>query len=258
MLDYDALRSKVKKLTEKPDKDPSKLPRTEKETEMVTATNSIRNSTNFDHTLSLPRTGVVNADEDAAMKSVGLRRSSSVMSRMSDVGHRLNRSLSARSHSIPRSGTKDQMHQSSPPLSKRCSWLPTRKSSLFALDESSTEALLPSTPIHDESLSNSDPMHLKSPTPIQGSLKPSSKSQGKKPIKRLSSSTFTPPSPFFNPSELEDIMTPLKMEMVEREADLLVQAKAAYDQLNEQLMSELPQLIDLRYETPHIIILFLC
>ena len=35
MLDYDALRSKVRKLTEKPDKDPSKLPRTEKETEMV-------------------------------------------------------------------------------------------------------------------------------------------------------------------------------------------------------------------------------
>ncbi|QIW99020.1 hypothetical protein AMS68_004538 [Peltaster fructicola] len=35
MLDYDALRSKVKKLTEKPDKDASKLPRTEKELEMA-------------------------------------------------------------------------------------------------------------------------------------------------------------------------------------------------------------------------------
>lgn len=33
MLDYDALRAKVKRLVEKPDKDPSKLPRTERETE---------------------------------------------------------------------------------------------------------------------------------------------------------------------------------------------------------------------------------
>ncbi|MCJ1476830.1 BAR adaptor protein Hob3 [Lambiella insularis] len=33
LLDYDALRAKVKKLVEKPDKDPSKLPRAEKEAE---------------------------------------------------------------------------------------------------------------------------------------------------------------------------------------------------------------------------------
>ncbi|EGP85404.1 unnamed protein product [Zymoseptoria tritici ST99CH_3D7] len=37
MLDYDSMRSKVKKLVEKPDKDPGKLPRTEKETEMAKA-----------------------------------------------------------------------------------------------------------------------------------------------------------------------------------------------------------------------------
>ncbi|KXL50194.1 hypothetical protein M433DRAFT_84464 [Acidomyces richmondensis BFW] len=37
MLDYDAMRSKVKKLVEKPDKDPGKLPRTEKECEMAKA-----------------------------------------------------------------------------------------------------------------------------------------------------------------------------------------------------------------------------
>jgi len=35
MLDYDSMRSKVKRLVEKPDKDPAKLPRTEKEAEMV-------------------------------------------------------------------------------------------------------------------------------------------------------------------------------------------------------------------------------
>ena len=47
MLDYDALRSKVKKLTEKPDKDPSKLPRTEKELEMVNATHPVDSSPRF-------------------------------------------------------------------------------------------------------------------------------------------------------------------------------------------------------------------
>lgn len=35
LLDYDALRAKVKKLAEKPDKDATKLPRTEKEMEMA-------------------------------------------------------------------------------------------------------------------------------------------------------------------------------------------------------------------------------
>ena len=53
--------------------------------------------------------------------------------------------------------------------------------------------------------------------------------------------------PFFEPSELEDIMAPLKDEFMKNQADKLEQAKAAYEQLNEQLMSELPQLIDLRY-----------
>lgn len=37
LLDYDALRAKVKKLTEKPDKDPAKLPRAEKEADMAKA-----------------------------------------------------------------------------------------------------------------------------------------------------------------------------------------------------------------------------
>ncbi|KAI0904596.1 hypothetical protein F4823DRAFT_614464 [Ustulina deusta] len=37
LLDYDALRAKVKKLAEKPDKDVTKLPRTEKEMEMAKA-----------------------------------------------------------------------------------------------------------------------------------------------------------------------------------------------------------------------------
>ena len=43
-------------------------------------------------------------------------------------------------------------------------------------------------------------------------------------------------------------MAPVKEEFMRKQADKLEQAKAAYEQLNEQLMSELPQLIDLRYE----------
>lgn len=35
LLDYDAMRAKVKRLVEKPDKDATKLPRTERETEMA-------------------------------------------------------------------------------------------------------------------------------------------------------------------------------------------------------------------------------
>lgn len=50
----------------------------------------------------------------------------------------------------------------------------------------------------------------------------------------------------FHPSELEDIMAPLKRQHVEAQTDELKQAKAAYDQLNTQLTDELPQLIDLR------------
>lgn len=66
-----------------------------------------------------------------------------------------------------------------------------------------------------------------------------------------SHSTTSRPSltrtPFFNPSELEDLMRPLKDEFLQARADKVEQAKASYDQLNDQLTSELPQLIDLRY-----------
>ena len=65
-------------------------------------------------------------------------------------------------------------------------------------------------------------------------------------------STKTRPSltrtPFFNPSELEDLMRPFNYEYVQARADKVEQAKASYDQLNDQLTSELPQLIDLRYD----------
>ena len=41
-------------------------------------------------------------------------------------------------------------------------------------------------------------------------------------------------------------MQPFKEEFRQKQADTFAQAKASYEQLNEQLTSELPQLIDLR------------
>ncbi|KAI7606603.1 hypothetical protein KC343_g11520 [Hortaea werneckii] len=41
-------------------------------------------------------------------------------------------------------------------------------------------------------------------------------------------------------------MQPLKEEFLKTQADLIMQAKSLYEQLNEQLTNELPQLIDLR------------
>jgi hypothetical protein len=53
-------------------------------------------------------------------------------------------------------------------------------------------------------------------------------------------------TPFFNPSKLESIMEPLKQEYIKNQTNEVLQAKAAYEQLNDQLTNELPQLIDLR------------
>lgn len=53
-------------------------------------------------------------------------------------------------------------------------------------------------------------------------------------------------TPFFHPSELEEIMQPLRQEFLLSQTNMMVQAKAAYEQLNEQLTNEIPQLIDLR------------
>ena len=44
-------------------------------------------------------------------------------------------------------------------------------------------------------------------------------------------------------------MRPVREDFLRKQADNLAQAKQAYDQLNEQLSTELPQLIDLRYDS---------
>lgn len=169
MLDYDSMRSKVKKLTEKPDKDPSKLPRTEKEADMVGDAPFILQ----DFLPSPPKVldGIrrMDAEEDALVYTSSFYRNDSCASSM--VGKAL-----TDSEDYP-----EMKHNSS---------------------------TTPSICI----------------TPAR-------------PLKS---------TPFFHPSELEDIMAPIRKEFVIQQTDMCAQAKAAYEQLNQQLTDELPQLIDLR------------
>ncbi|EMC96937.1 hypothetical protein BAUCODRAFT_87426 [Baudoinia panamericana UAMH 10762] len=149
MLDYDAMRSKVKRLVEKPDKDPAKLPRTEKETEMLAPPS---HTPAFLSTNSLPLRP--NRHDEDTTPPTPKRRKPSL------------------SHS------------------------PSMVADIFKLHKASRGGLAR--------------------------------------------------TPFFHPSELEQLMQPLRQAYVESQADELVQAKAAYEQLNEQLTNEIPQLIDLR------------
>lgn len=309
MLDYDSMRSKVKRLTEKPDKDPAKLPRTEKEQDMVSIFNllypaeisstgsflTIRGSNasalSVDNTTDLgvpsppkalngirQRLGLgLGLDEDELDVGSGteddallltptrgrrtgrtlLARTSSIISsysallspqRDSDFDEDENREVPT-THSSPlrqsseaRSFTSSDLSttegqdvpstQSSParpkPDSSITSALSTtsvddlrRTSSIYSAQSTST--LIPKSPVGDSSST-------------RGGTRPRQKSNPRNQSR-----------PFFEPSELEEIMAPLKEEFMRKQADKLEQAKAAYEQLNEQLMSELPQLIDLRY-----------
>ncbi|RMY98132.1 hypothetical protein D0862_07728 [Hortaea werneckii] len=346
MLDYDAMRSKVKKLTDKPDKDPGKLPRTEKELEMVSvhdflsednmsypkdfkkrASRQINTAPipeeheddmlDFEEALDLSvpsppkvceavsRVRRQQQEEEAGGKRlsagswVRLARSSSVLSRVPSIRR------SARS-----SVDGESLLQRNPSVSLNPTSLPTiTTNSTPLLRGSSTE--LPPLPAssllrpHGERPARSSSKRTVSmPLDTLGggdagpsSLLASSLSVGETFRKRasalsqspsvtsnLSSSTikansrpsldaaandlkqkhsarnrlFMDPNPliqatprrykgpFLQPSELEDIMQPLKEEYFQTQTDLLMQAKHAYEQLNDQLTAELPQLIDLR------------
>lgn len=169
MLDYDSMRSKVKKLTEKPDKDPGKLPRTEKEAELVGDAPLVLQDFLPSPPKVLDGLRRRDADYDALRNTPSTYRSESRAS-----------SAMARAHENigDRSQTNDNIYN----------------------------------------------------TPCI-SITPA------RPLKR---------TPFFHPSELEDIMAPVRQEFVMQQTDICAQAKAAYEQLNQQLTDELPQLIDLR------------
>lgn len=319
MLDYDAMRSKVKRLVEKPDKDASKLPRAEKETEMVMDASPFSRTTTLfakptspfgadDLTFPSPpkaldglkhkeKSDEIRADEDAALASIALRRSSSVMNRVSRVSSLVRNSIPnlspiQTSPELPLS--RLSLHSpTSPSLRAQKSPSPARHSGYYSdlpvLVETSTEARIPPTPsrtgndrkpqsaglgVNDHSIARHASMPVR---PSAGSAR-NSPSPGLHPSKRapdtfIARSRFSPrptltsrttpasrkksddserssirvaSTPFFTPSELEDLMHPLKQKFAEEQADLLEQAKAAYEQLNQQLTDELPQLIDLR------------
>jgi hypothetical protein len=234
----------------------------------------------------------IQADEDAAMRSVGLRRTSSVIHRVSRVSSLIKGALIGASQIEPSSpqGSEDWLLPPrspslySPDSVRHCGGFPN----LPALPEtqmdppfvpvtpSRTQIMRPSMapdnpPAWHLSMPVRDPnsLHRMMPSPSSNYSKRmseatantpssiSSKNINKKPVApsthkqssetaRQSIRTRRAPTPFFNPSELEDIMQPLRQKFVEEQADLLAQAKAAYEQLNQQLTEELPQLIDLR------------
>jgi hypothetical protein len=321
MLDYDAMRSKVKKLVEKPDKDPAKLPRTEKEMEMVSIYNLFLEpdemEPEMEPDLAVPSPPKV-LDGIAAKRAQLLVEDDEFASRYSASGSGVRRtqSLMTRVSSFRRSmfgADPDEalLQRSASRASTRKS--PRAPSTLFrmpSLRESSTDALLqrssttssrhvksprPGTPMPvtpqrsprakemlgsplrpNEDITESSRAPSRSPRAkeMQGSpLRPDEDAAGSSrapsrfsPLRHtpsyiskaakaisdrrkswLSTSGSRPSTPFWHPSELEEIMQPLKEEYLKSQTDKLAQAKAAYEQLNEQLTAELPQLIDLRY-----------
>lgn len=246
MLDYDAMRSKVKKLTEKPDKDPNKLPRTEKELEMVSMHDFLSQhpsmpafressvsphhkaagtgtlSDKFDCEVDLnvpsppkalqrPEIERLRSQEPYARPApAGLGRSPSVLDRLARFKPTTTSTTSVCGEPTPRKPTRNDVEE----FFNRNSIFITGKSVELQQLDSSAATLV-------TSFSSSQIDLLKRPS-------------------------ARAPSPFFQPSELEEIMAPVKQHFMQRQADEIAQAKAGYEQLNEQLTTELPQLIDLR------------
>jgi len=274
MLDYDAMRSKVKKLVEKPDKDPGKLPRTEKECEMVSMTDFLRQHEDH-YSVSEPDLDMPSppkALDSAASRRVqelqqedldvfrrhsgieGMRRSSSLMARVSNLKRRsirlgagadqalLQRSVS----SAATSGASAPYRE--PTLRESSTDTPLQRpfTSHFCTPPSDTSVPANSgASIHnmsEEAITAISSISSRSQTPDLISI---ASSIGKKRRSKDSNGTRSA-TPFFHPSELEKLMRPLREEFLHSQTDNLTQAKAAYEQLNEQLTNELPQLIDLR------------
>jgi hypothetical protein len=278
MLDYDALRAKVKKLTEKPDKDPGKLPRTEKETEMVGLYELLYNdpfnaqaSTTHSGALyqsskdygfdpidlevpsppkALQRPEIERLRQERAQAasragSIQTNRSPSLMSSATRADH-VRLEIASETAQLQRSSSMAGQAGAASPNAFRLgdgnSASPTRRvhnthSSQLSRSVSMPSASPPSAQAHPIPGSFNDISPSKSKTRSMASSRASlgrSDSRG-----RL-------PTPFLEPSELEQLMQPLKQEFIQKQANIYVQAKAAYEQLNEQLTSELPQLIDLR------------
>lgn len=302
MLDYDSLRSKVRRLTEKPDKDASKLPRTEKELEMVSFDNSLLKAS---PSATMPVHPAIMALKRKPVKRAHTRTASlatpehdysldfdmpSPPKALNGIATGGERGMKVTPSDTP-SKKRERPVSLDLGLSKRRIESPEKSPSLRAWMVHNIKAPRSSFD-HDVGFpqrrpsairsSSADISHLASCPQVprktkadsldlersfshchpsaRNSLSPSKRSSARSAStsKRVNSlqlpSLFSSVSasgsfaatPFFDPSELEDIMRPLREKFVHEETDMLAQAKTAYDQLNDQLSSELPQLIDLR------------
>ncbi|WPH00903.1 Hypothetical protein R9X50_00373700 [Acrodontium crateriforme] len=245
MLDYDSMRAKVKKLTEKPDKDPAKLPRTEKETEMVGLKDFLNESaTPCDLSMPSPpkssramemhhqRIEQLRLEEDILVRRhSGMIKNSSAKNRISSIristnfGTVLEEFMSEAA--VPSPPTAAQKPSDQIPTSPDDGKETTQH---FRLSQSATTPNM--TTMAASRTSTMQDFHGPFP-PFSHSLQSFQQTSRSK-------------SPVFDPSELEQLMQPLKEDFIRNQADECKQAKAAYLQLNEQLTNELPQLIDLR------------
>jgi hypothetical protein len=305
MLDYDSMRSKVKRLTEKPDKDPAKLPRTEKEQDMVCLTDFLYNNDDISSTgsfLTIHGSSVsplnLDADTDLGVPSppkalngirrrLGLGLDEDELDTGAGTGteNDLNTATGFGSEDNLNTGTgsEDDTPLSTPRgrrtrrtllgrtasiISSYSTLLSPRRDSDFIDDDEEDEDMptthsSPLRPSHEiessvssalSTTSTDDLRHVSSIYSAQSTstLNPGPSVSDSAPTRggtwpRQKSIPNTQSRPFFfQPSELEEIMAPVKADFMRKQADKLEQAKAAYEQLNEQLMSELPQLIDLR------------
>jgi hypothetical protein len=282
MLDYDSMRSKVKRLTEKPDKDPAKLPRTEKEQDMVSLSDFLRDDSPSGSVMTVRESNAlmlsVDTNPDLGVPSPpkalnGIRQRLGLSVEEDDLdtgagaedeeldltpsrGRRTGRTLLARTSSIISSYSSILSPRQDPDDSEDTVQQDENQDVFTAHQEVERPRLENRSLTSGASFASQDIQKSRSSSIYSGnshstlvtasSVRGSDSTYGATwPRNTRVSSTQS--TPFFNPSELEDIMAPLKVEFMRKQADKLEQAKAAYDQLNEQLMSELPQLIDLRY-----------
>ena len=255
MLDYDALRAKVKKLTEKPDKDPGKLPRTEKETEMVGLQspsgdpfNACAKADEMDLAVPSPPKALQRPEIErlkSQQTQIPPRHSSLQMHRSPSM-----MSQASRAH-LDSSSTASSMAQlqRSPSMATQAGVAFGPNSGTYKSPTRTTSHLRSvSMPTNSPPLTNDGFSTEPRTSSIEGSpskIKTDSMGSTRSGHNR-NGSRGRIPTPFLQPSELEELMEPLKQEFMQKQADIYVQAKAAYEQLNEQLTSELPQLIDLR------------
>jgi hypothetical protein len=281
MLDYDSMRSKVKRLTEKPDKDPAKLPRTEKEQDMVSLSDFLRADSPSGSVMTVRESNAsvlsVDANPDLGVPSPpkalnGIRQRLGLGVEEGELdttgagagiededldltpsrGRRTGRTLLARTGSVISSYSSIMSTDTAQQDETNDAFTANSEFKRPRLENRSltSGASFATQDIQKSRSSSIYSGHSNSTLALTSSARDSNSTYGATWPRntRISSAQSTP---FLNPGELEDIMAPLKVEFMRKQADKLEQAKAAYDQLNEQLMSELPQLIDLRYVACH-------